>query len=97
VHEERGKERRDEGKKRRKRSQKRRTAKRRKMRAGLGLFRWGPAPAHTCSEFELGTSPQELDRMCAPWRRHQSMHLMACSRLPLPSAFMKRHGISETA
>ena len=59
--------------------------------------RLGPLPEQvlqppTCSEFESGTSPQELDSTCAPFSRHQSMHLMACSRLPLPSAFMKRQG-----
>ena len=51
----------------------------------------------TCSEFESGTSPQEFDSTCAPMERHQSMHLMACSRLPFPSAFMNRQGMRVAA
>ena len=45
----------------------------------------------TCREGLLGTSPQELDSTWTSLLRHQSMHLMACSLLPFPSASMKRH------
>jgi hypothetical protein len=52
---------------------------------------------HTCSDRESGTSPQELVTTCTSCLRHQSMHMMACSLLPLPFASMNRQATSDTA